>query len=241
MQFALSRDALLKPLQLVAGVVERRQTLPVSSNVLLVLADGQLSLTGTDLEVELVGRVAVDDEVQGGEITVPVGQGTLRASGDLKLVSGLPLRAKAELEQVSMFQVFDRVGMGWAWVDLLATGPVSLSGKLSPAPELQGQADLKIARFVTWGHPVGQKLPGPPIVAIPSGEVALDLGIHPDRVELLNGRVKVGGSRAVANVVIPYGGRGPITIETTAEPRGRVSVSGVSARSRAHSSRENVR
>ena len=61
----------------------------------------------------------------GREITVPVGQGTLRASGDLKLVSGLPLRAKAELEQVSMFQVFDRVGMGWAWVDLLATGPVS--------------------------------------------------------------------------------------------------------------------
>ena len=71
MQFALSRDALLKPLQLVAGVVERRQTLPVLSNVLLVLADGQLSLTGTDLEVELVGRVAVDDEIQGGEITVP--------------------------------------------------------------------------------------------------------------------------------------------------------------------------
>lgn len=71
MQFTISREALLKPLQLVAGVVERRQTLPVLSNVLLVLADGQLALTGTDLEVELVGRVAVDDEVQAGEITVP--------------------------------------------------------------------------------------------------------------------------------------------------------------------------
>jgi translocation and assembly module TamB len=149
---------------------------------------------------------------------VPVGQGSVRASGELKLVPGLPLRAKAELDQVSLFQVFDRVGMGWAWVDLLATGPVNLSGKLAPAPELQGQADLKVARFVTWGHPVGKKLPGPPIVSIPSGEVALDLGIHPDRVELLNGRVKAGGSRAVANVVIPYGGRGPITIDTTAEP-----------------------
>ncbi len=71
MQFTILREALLKPLQLVAGVVERRQTLPVLSNVLLVLADGQLSLTGTDLEVELVGRVRVDDEVQAGEITVP--------------------------------------------------------------------------------------------------------------------------------------------------------------------------
>ena len=63
-----------------------------------------------------------------------------------------------------------------------------------------------------------QKLPGPPILSIPAGEVALDLGIHPDRVELLNGKVKVGGSRALANVVIPYGGRAPITIDTTAEP-----------------------
>ena len=153
-----------------------------------------------------------------GELSVPVGQGSLRASGELRLVPGLPLKVKAELDQVSLFQVFDRAGMGWAWVDLLATGPVNLSGKLSPGPELQGQADLKVARFVTWSHPVGKKLPGPPLLSIPSGEAALNLGIHPDRVELLNGKVKVAGSRAVANVVIPYGGRGPITIETTAEP-----------------------
>ena len=71
MQFTISREALLKPLQLVAGVVERRQTLPVLSNVLVSLHDGQLSLTGTDLEVELVGRVTVDDEVQPGDVTVP--------------------------------------------------------------------------------------------------------------------------------------------------------------------------
>ena len=37
MKFAVSREALLKPLQLVAGVVERRQTLPVLSNVLIQL------------------------------------------------------------------------------------------------------------------------------------------------------------------------------------------------------------
>src|SRR5690606_3965436 len=53
------------------GVVERRQTLPVLSNVLLVLEKGQLSLTGTDLEVELVGRVAVGGTPRDGEITVP--------------------------------------------------------------------------------------------------------------------------------------------------------------------------
>ncbi|HCS28800.1 MAG TPA: DNA polymerase III subunit beta, partial [Spongiibacteraceae bacterium] len=72
MKFVISREALLKPLNLVAGVVERRQTLAILANVQLVLEGQELSLTGTDLEVELIGRVALttppDSE---GEITVP--------------------------------------------------------------------------------------------------------------------------------------------------------------------------
>ncbi len=71
MKFIISRDALLKPLNLVAGVVERRQTLPVLSNVLLTLEGNQLALTGTDLEVELIGRVEVSSSIAEGEITVP--------------------------------------------------------------------------------------------------------------------------------------------------------------------------
>lgn len=71
MHFTIQREALLKPLQLVAGVVERRQTLPVLSNVLLVVEGQNLSLTGTDLEVELVGRVALEETGEPGEITVP--------------------------------------------------------------------------------------------------------------------------------------------------------------------------
>ncbi len=71
MHFEISRETLIKPLQLVAGVVERRQTLPVLSNVLLVLDGNELSMTGTDLEVELVGRVEVEPGSEGGEVTVP--------------------------------------------------------------------------------------------------------------------------------------------------------------------------
>lgn len=71
MQFSISREALLQPLQIVSGVVERRQTLPVLSNVLLVLKGSELSLTGTDLEVELIGRAQVDGAAKPGEITVP--------------------------------------------------------------------------------------------------------------------------------------------------------------------------
>jgi DNA polymerase-3 subunit beta len=71
MHFTISRESFLKPLQLVSGVVERRQTLPVLSNVLLVLEGEQLSLTGTDLEVELIGRVMVSESKQSGSVTVP--------------------------------------------------------------------------------------------------------------------------------------------------------------------------
>jgi DNA polymerase-3 subunit beta len=71
MEFSISREALIKPLNLVAGVVERRQTLPILSNVLLNLEGTQLSLTGTDLEVELIGRVEVEAGGVDGDITVP--------------------------------------------------------------------------------------------------------------------------------------------------------------------------
>ncbi|MBA3981477.1 MAG: DNA polymerase III subunit beta [Alcanivorax sp.] len=71
MKFTINRELLLKPLQQVAGVVERRQTLPVLSNVLIEVADQQLAITGTDLELELVARLGLEGEVQGGETTVP--------------------------------------------------------------------------------------------------------------------------------------------------------------------------
>jgi len=71
MKFTISRDALLKPLNLVAGVVERRQTLPILANVLMVLDSDRLALTGTDLEVELVGRVQLAAAGDSGEVTIP--------------------------------------------------------------------------------------------------------------------------------------------------------------------------
>jgi DNA polymerase-3 subunit beta len=70
MRFSLSREALLKPLQQVVNVVERRQTLPVLANLLVKVEGNDLSLTGTDLEVEMVARAQVEDG-QSGETTIP--------------------------------------------------------------------------------------------------------------------------------------------------------------------------
>jgi DNA polymerase-3 subunit beta len=69
MKFTAAREALLKPLQAVIGVVERRQTMPILSNVLIIAKEGRLSVTATDLEVELVAEADIDAESD-GEITV---------------------------------------------------------------------------------------------------------------------------------------------------------------------------
>lgn len=71
MKLTISREALLRPLQAVIGVVERRQTMPILADVLLVARDGTLTVTGTDLEVELVAEGAPDAIAVPGEIAVP--------------------------------------------------------------------------------------------------------------------------------------------------------------------------
>lgn len=72
MKFSVVKETLLKQLQLVVGVVERRQTLPVLSNVLVKLEDKRLAITGTDLEVEILSQENINDPgLIAGETTLP--------------------------------------------------------------------------------------------------------------------------------------------------------------------------
>jgi DNA polymerase-3 subunit beta len=70
MKFSAPRETILKPLQTVVGVVERRQTMPILSNVLLAIEGSRLRVTATDLEVEMIAETEVGAE-SGGEVTVP--------------------------------------------------------------------------------------------------------------------------------------------------------------------------
>src|SRR3974390_438503 len=70
MKLTAEREKLLTPLQAVIGVVERRQTMPVLANVLLSVRQGRLTITATDLEVELVAATEVGAQTA-GDITVP--------------------------------------------------------------------------------------------------------------------------------------------------------------------------
>lgn len=70
MNFQVQRESILKPLQAVIGVVERRQTLPVLSNVLIKATSDHIAFTASDLEVELQATLDVA-VVEPGEITLP--------------------------------------------------------------------------------------------------------------------------------------------------------------------------
>ena len=70
MKFEALRDTLLKPVQAVIGVVERRQTMPILANLLVTVGERNLSVTATDLEVELVAQIDVEVKEK-GEVTVP--------------------------------------------------------------------------------------------------------------------------------------------------------------------------
>jgi DNA polymerase-3 subunit beta len=91
MKFTISRELLLKPLTLVSGAVERRHTLAVLSNVLVEVSDNLLKMTGTDLEVELVGLLPLEGNVVAGRTTVP-------AKKFLDICKGLPDGAAISIE-----------------------------------------------------------------------------------------------------------------------------------------------
>ena len=70
MQLTIERSALLKALGHVQSVVERRNTIPILSNVLLSAGRDRLSFAATDLDMEMVDEAEAQVNVE-GQITAP--------------------------------------------------------------------------------------------------------------------------------------------------------------------------
>jgi DNA polymerase-3 subunit beta len=89
MKLNINKEDLLEPLQKVFGVIERRQTLPILSNVYFSLNGGKLKLTGTDLEVQVSSESSIVSE-EGFKVTIP-------ARKLLDICRSLPDEAKLKL------------------------------------------------------------------------------------------------------------------------------------------------
>ena len=65
MQFTVSQETIVRPLQLVCSIVERRATLPILSTILLKAHGSQLTMTSTDMELEMIATLPVAVEQEG--------------------------------------------------------------------------------------------------------------------------------------------------------------------------------
>ncbi len=73
LKFKIARKKIINPLQMVAGVVERRQAIAVLSNILVRVTNEKIVLIATDIEIEMRAEIALNsqDSVIEGEITIP--------------------------------------------------------------------------------------------------------------------------------------------------------------------------
>ena len=69
MQFVVKRDILLKSLNFVQGIVEKKNTLPILSNVLLQLKDKKLSIVATDLDIVFYDEIIEVKTIKEGSTT----------------------------------------------------------------------------------------------------------------------------------------------------------------------------
>ena len=64
------REALLEPLHSVTGIIERRHTLPILSNVLLSRNDAHVDFVATDIEIEITASMTAEGTGENKKITV---------------------------------------------------------------------------------------------------------------------------------------------------------------------------
>jgi DNA polymerase III subunit beta len=66
----INREALLEPLYAVSGIIERRHTLPILSNVLLERKGSEITIVATDIEIQISARTVCDNPGEDKSITV---------------------------------------------------------------------------------------------------------------------------------------------------------------------------
>jgi len=148
----IPRDALLKPLQAVSGIVERRHTLPILANVLLEQSDGRLYVTATDLEMQITAHSDLPGkEPQATTVAARKLQDLLRAlPDDAQLTidgtaNRMTLRAGRSRFNLQALPAADypRIGVGQDQVQALTLPQREFRGLLKSAEFAMAQQDIR--------------------------------------------------------------------------------------------------
>jgi DNA polymerase-3 subunit beta len=140
MKFTIERAALLKSLGHVQSVVERRNTIPILSNVRIEAGEGRLSLNATDMDLDIVDQITADVS-QPGATTAP-------ALTLYEIVRKLPEGSQVEFESDGEGQLTIKSGRSRFTLTCLPTDdfPVMTGGEMGhtfslPAAEIRGLVD----------------------------------------------------------------------------------------------------
>ena len=90
MKFSLPKETLLAELQLLQGIVEKRNTMPILANILMNVSEKAIELVGTDLEVGLRTHISADIE--------KIGAITVNGKKIFEIVKSLPEGQAVEVE-----------------------------------------------------------------------------------------------------------------------------------------------
>ncbi len=123
MRFIINREALLKPLQLISGVVERRQTIPILSNILMNCDQDHLILLGTNIDVELSSYINLEKPCDSGMTTAS-------ARKLIDICRSLPEGIDLEFQQQN-HQLIVRSGLSRFNLATLSAVDFPINGKLS--------------------------------------------------------------------------------------------------------------
>ena len=148
----LARDALLRPLQAVSGIVERRHTLPILANVLIEHRDAKLFVTATDLEMQITAHSELaGKESQATTVAARKLQDLLRALPDDSTLSidgsgsRMTLRAGRSRFNLQTLPATDypRIGVGQDQVQALSLPQRELRGLLKSVEFAMAQQDIR--------------------------------------------------------------------------------------------------
>jgi DNA polymerase-3 subunit beta len=148
----IPRDALLKPLQAVSGIVERRHTLPILANVLLEQKDARLFVTATDLEMQISAHVDLPaKDAQAVTVAARKLQDLLRALPDDAMLNvdatgnRMTVRAGRSHFRLQTLPAADypRIGVGQDQVQALTLPQRELRGLLKSVEFAMAQQDIR--------------------------------------------------------------------------------------------------
>jgi DNA polymerase-3 subunit beta len=147
-----ARDALLKPLQAVSGIVERRHTLPILANVLLEQNDGRLYVTATDLEMQITAHSELPGHgTQAVTVAARKLQDLLRALPDDATLnvdtSGSRMTVRAGRSRFNLQTLpaadYPKIGAGQEQVQALSLPQRDLRGLLKAVEFAMAQQDIR--------------------------------------------------------------------------------------------------